>query len=141
MAPHIRPGFITGRNSIELRPVADAAPGHSPGVKEVDWAVRAGCTTALLATFPIVLLAGFAVMATSAGPTITRSPSMGADGRIVFLRQFRTTYRDNGGQDVPASSGIVTPVGRFLRLSGIARLPMIVDGWMGKIGLRAASGP
>ncbi len=78
-------------------------------------------------------------MVTSAGPTITHLPSLGSDGRIIFLRQFRTTYRDGGEQDIPASSGKVTPVGRFLRLSGIARLPMLADGWIGKIGLRAAS--
>lgn len=78
-------------------------------------------------------------MVTSAGPVITRLPSIGADGRLVYLRQFRTTYRDGGEQDVSASSGKVTPVGRLLRLSGIAGLPMLADGWMGKIGLRAAT--
>ena len=139
MAPHIRSGLVTGRNSIELRPVADDAPGQASGFADADWAVRAGCTFALLATFPIVLLAGLAVMMTSAGPIITRPPSISTDGRVVFLRQFRTTYLDDGEQDVPASSGKITPVGRFLRRSGVARLPMLADGWMGKIGLRAAT--
>ncbi len=140
MAPHIRPGLVTGRNSIELHPAADTAPGQTSGIGDADWAIRAGCTIALLATFPIVLLAGFAVMVTSAGPIVTRLPSMGSDGRVVFLRQFRTTYRDDRGPDVPARSGKITPVGRFLRLSGIARLPMLTDSWMSRLGLRAASG-
>ena len=139
MAPRIRPDLVIGRNSIELRTVADDALSQDSAVSGADWTVRVACTFALLATFPVVLLAGLAVITTSAGPTIIRLPSIDADGRVVFLRQFRTTYRDGGKQDSPASSGKVTPVGRFLRRSGIARLPMLADGWMGKVGLRTAT--
>jgi len=139
MAQQIRSNLISGRNSIELLPSAEDEPRHELGTGKADWTVRAGCTIALLATFPVVLLAGCAVMATSAGPTITRLPSMGADGRLVFLRHFRTTYCQDHRQDGPERSGNVTPVGRFLRLSGIDRLPMRADCWMGKVGLRAAT--
>jgi len=86
-----------------------------------------------------MLLAGLAVLVTSAGPTTTRSPSVDAGGRIVFLRRFRTTYRDDGGHDAPAGSANVTPVGWFLRLSGMARLPTLVDIWMSRSELLATT--
>jgi lipopolysaccharide/colanic/teichoic acid biosynthesis glycosyltransferase len=93
----------------------------------------------LLAALPVMILAAVAVLATSAGPMLTRSGRIGPDGRVVFLRQFRTTYRhENGHGALPGRSRAVTPVGWVLQRSGIARLPMLADVWEGKIGLAAA---
>ena len=93
----------------------------------------------LLAALPMMVAAAAAVLATSAGPTLTRSGHIGTDGRIVFLRQFRTTYRHEIGHGaLPGCSRGTTPVGWVLRRSGIARLPVLLDVWQGKIGLAAA---
>ena len=69
---------------------------------------------------------------------LTRSGHIGRDGRLVFLRQFRTTYRHAVEHGAPGRSRGTTPVGWLLRRSGIARLPMLADVWQGKIGLAAA---
>lgn len=135
MSPHIKSGLASSPNSVELRPIPDHGPGRSLAAGVSDWTVRARCVIALALALPIMLLARLAVLATSAGPAITRSPSIGADGRIVFLRRFRTTYRDGDGQDAPTGSSNITPVGRFLRLSRIARLPALVDVLMTRIGV------
>lgn len=140
MSSHIRSGLASGRNSIELQTVADDGPGRSLAAGISEGIIRVGCIIALIVAFPVMLLAGFAVLATSAGPTMTRSPSIGADGRVRFLRRFRTTYRACGEQETTAGSGDITPIGRLLKLSGIVRLPALMDVWMSRAGLIAASG-
>ncbi len=127
----LSPGRRTHRQPSATRPA-------QPWSADVPRAARAGCAVLLLVTSPVMVLAAVAVLATSAGPTLTRSARIGPDGRVVVLRQFRTTYRPAGGHGALPDPGGITPVGRVLRWSRIARLPMLADVWQGKIGLAAA---
>ncbi len=137
MSMHLGSALPSERNRAFLRPAAGLARWRfaaAPG-----WAARAGCAMLLLAALPVMALAAVAVLATSAGPTLTRLGRIGPDGRVVFLRQFRTTYRHEIGHGaLPSRSRRTTPVGWVLRRSGIARLPMLLDVWQGKVGLAAA---
>ena len=136
MSMHLGSALPSGRNRADLRPAAGLARwwlAAAPG-----WAARAGCAMLLLAVLPLLALATVAVLATSAGPTLTLSGRIGPDRRLVFLRQFRTTYRHEIGNWAPGRSRSTTPVGWVLRRSRIARLPMLLDVWQGKIGLAAA---
>ena len=138
MAMHLGSTLPLGRNRADLRPGADG-PARSWLADAPRWAARAGCGVLLLAALPVMAPAAAAVLATSAGPTLTRSGRIGPDGRVVFLRQFRTTYRHQIGHGaLPSRSRRTTPVGWVLRRSGIARLPMLLDVWQGKIGFMAA---
>ncbi len=137
MAKHLGSTLSLGRNRAYLGPSA-AGPALPWLADAPRWAARAGCGMLLLAALPVMVPAAAAVLATSAGPTFTRSGRIGPDGRIVFLRQFRTTYRHEIGHGAPSRTRRTTPVGWVLRRSGIARLPMLLDVWDGKIGLAAA---
>lgn len=101
---------------------------------------RAGCLLLLTLALPVMILAAAAVALTSPGPVTVRNASMAAEGRLVFLSQFRTTYchPGDGGARENGHSRAVTPVGKILRLSGIVRLPVLTDIWAGRIGLRHA---
>jgi len=138
MSPHIRPPLLSGRSDAGWEP-STASTARLRTMKEPLWAVRTSCATLLLFTLPVMVLAGIAVLATSPGPLLTWSASIGPDRRVVVLRRFRTTYGHGGGHGaVPDRPRGFTPVGWFLRQSGIARLPRLVDVWSGKIGLAAA---
>ena len=142
MSMHLGSTLSLGRRA-SLRPRAAGLGGAGLGgawlANAPGWAARAGCGLLLLAALPVMVPAAAAVLATSAGPILTRSGKIGPDGRVVFLRQFRTTYRHQMGHGVlPSRSRGVTPVGWVLRRSGIARLPMLADVCGGKIGLVAA---
>ena len=89
---------------------------------------RAACALLLVTMLPVLVLASLAVLLTSPGPVTVRSAGIADGGRVVLLRQFRTTYGDGRPR-------AVTPVGLFLRRSGIARLPILADVWAGRIGL------
>ncbi len=137
MAMHLGSTLSLGRNRAYLRPNT-AGPARSWLADAPRWAARAGCGVLLLAALPVMAPAAAAVLATSAGPTLTRLGRIGPDGRVVFLRQFRTTYRHEIGHGAPSRSRRTTPVGWVLRRSGIARLPTLLDVWQGKVGLAAA---
>lgn len=137
MSMHLGSALPSRRNRVCLRPAA--RPGRPWFAAAPGWAARVGCAALLLAALPLMALAAVAVLATSAGPTLTRLGRIGPDGRVVFLRQFRTTYRHEIGHGaLPSRSRRTTPVGWVLRRSGIARLPMLLDVWGGKVGLAAA---
>jgi lipopolysaccharide/colanic/teichoic acid biosynthesis glycosyltransferase len=137
MSMHLGSALPSERNRAFLRPSA-AGPARSWLADAPRWAARAGCGVLLLAALPVMVPAAAAVLATSAGPTLTRLGRISPDGRVVFLRQFRTTYRHEIGHGAPSRFRRTTPVGWVLRQSGIARLPMLLDVWQGKIGLVAA---
>ena len=137
MSMHIGSALPSGPSRAAL--LRGAARSRPWPAKASGWAARAGCGALLLAALPVMVLAAVAVLATSAGPTLTRSGHLGPEGRLVFLRQFRTTYRrDIEDEASPGRSCGVTPVGSVLRRSGIARLPVLLDVWQGRIGLAAA---
>jgi len=138
MSMHTGSALPSGQNRAYL-PLSEARPARPWLAAAPGWAARAGCAVLLLAALPVMALAAVAVLATSAGPTLTRLGRIGPDGRVVFLRQFRTTYRHEIGHGaLPSRSRRTTPVGWVLRRSGIARLPMLLDVWDGKVGLAAA---
>ncbi len=96
---------------------------------------RVACVALALLLMPMLLPLACAVLLTSPGPLTTRSARIGADGRLVFLRHFRTTYRRDCEQAPHAGT---TPVGWVLQRSGMAYLPVLVDVWAGKIRLADA---
>ena len=137
MPTPIGSALLSGPNHVHPRPkAARLIPQWSADAPR--WAARAGCGVFLLAAVPVMVPAAAAVLATSAGSLLTRSGRIGPDGRLVFLRQFRTTYRHEIGHGASRRSRRTTPVGWVLRRSGIARLPRLLDVWQGKIGLAAA---
>ena len=137
MPTHIGSALLSRRSHVHLWP-SGVRPARPWSANAPRWAARAGCGVLLLATLPVTVPAAAAVLATSAGPLLTRSGRIGPDGRLVFLRQFRTTYRHEIGHGAPRRSRRTTPVGWVLRRSGIARLPRLLDVWQGRIGLAAA---
>ncbi len=139
MALPITPNLLIDQDGVGVRSVTGRRTTrrlamHAPGLLDLG-----GCALLLTITLPVMVLAGLAVFASSSGPVTTYSAVIDADGRTVFLHHFRTTYRY--GRERSSLNGRtrgVTPVGWLLRLSGIARLPVLTDVWAGKIGLADA---
>ena len=115
MSPHIRSGLASGRNSIELRAVTDDGPGQSLAAGISEGVIRAGCIIALIVAFPVMLLAGFAVLVTSAGPTMTRLPSivLPTAGSGSYDASARPTVSAMASTRLTAGFGDITPIGRF----------------------------
>ena len=127
-----------GRDPNATTPDATTPNATTPGAPAL--ADRIGSAVLLALTLPVTVVAALAVLLTSPGPVIQRRAVVRADRRVVFVRRFRTTGR-HGRTQRRASVGeaqAVTPVGRLLELSHVARLPALVDVWAGRVRLSDA---
>lgn len=95
----------------------------------------------LMVTAPLWAMLAVLVKLTSAGPVIYRQERVGLGGRIFTIYKFRTMYKDaevNGpiwplepyGRDPRC-----TPVGRFLRWTGLDELPQLFNVLKGDMSL------
>ena len=74
---------------------------------------------------PVATLVAVAVAVTSAGPVMTRMPRLLPNGRIEFVRAFRTASLYNGR---------LTLVGRALIGSHLATLPVLASRFASRAG-------
>jgi len=115
-------------------------------------------TSGLFFMGPVLILAGFAVAASSPGPILSRQTRIGRDGNPFKALKFRTMHRDAGdrlreyltsneaAKHEWADTGKlrydprVTSIGVILRKSGFEQLPQlfnVVAGHMSLVGPRA----
>ncbi len=91
----------------------------------------------LVATLPVVAAVAVAIKATSPGPLFFRHLRVGRHGRVFPILKFRSmraeaeAYKDKPARGDPR----VTPVGRFLRQTGLDELPQIVNVLRGEMSL------
>jgi exopolysaccharide biosynthesis polyprenyl glycosylphosphotransferase len=91
----------------------------------------------LLLTLPLLTLAMIAVALTSPGPIIFRQKRIGERGEIFEIAKLRTLYANNGGDTswTPSGEARTTPVGGFLRRTGIDELPQLINVIRGQMSL------
>ncbi len=87
-------------------------------------------SVALLFIWPVLLAVALAVKLTSHGPIFSRQRYYGLCGEEIVVSKFRTAYVGD-----PKSAERVTRFGRFLRTTGLERLPQFVHVLQGKISI------
>ena len=100
---------------------------------------------ALIALSPLMAVVALAVKLSSPGPTLFRQRRIGQDGQIFEMLKFRSMYiPDKSVEFVPppgfAPGGVEgpdrrTPIGRFLRRSGLDELPQLINVVRGEMSL------
>jgi exopolysaccharide biosynthesis polyprenyl glycosylphosphotransferase len=93
-------------------------------------------------TFPIIVLATFAIRLESKGPILYRQLRVGQYNReynVYKFRSMRTDAEKNGPQWAEANDNRITRVGRFIRATRIDELPQlfnVLNGDMSMVGPR-----
>jgi exopolysaccharide biosynthesis polyprenyl glycosylphosphotransferase len=100
---------------------------------------------ALLVMAPVMALLAIAVKASSPGPVLFRQRRIGQDGQVFEMLKFRSMHiPDDDVEYVPppgfAPGGVEgpdrrTPIGRFLRRSGLDELPQLINVLRGEMTL------
>ena len=100
---------------------------------------------AILLLFPVMLVIGIIVKASSKGPVFFTQKRMGKDDRIFTILKFRSMYietpRDVATSELSDATKFITPVGAFLRKTSLDELPQlfnIIKGDMSLVGPRPA---
>lgn len=94
---------------------------------------------AIVILFPILLLLSILIKITSHGPLVYNFAKTGWRGQEIVVFRFRTTYATseiNGNLLQPSSvddDTRLTPVGRFLLMSGFDHLPQLFNALKGEI--------
>lgn len=100
---------------------------------------RAFAGTALVGLAPLLALTALAIKIDSPGPILFRQIRVGEKGRPFEILKFRSMVPDAtlraGGQVTRLDSPLVTPLGRFLRLSSIDELPQLINVLRGEMSL------
>ncbi len=149
-------GWVPGR-------LSGTAPSHRARRTWARGTKRAldltGAVLLLVVLWPVVLLAGLAVRATSPGPMLFRQVRVGLDGRTFTMLKLRTMRTDSSdrahrayvaalltGEAVPVDGlyklqgdDRVTRVGRLLRRTSLDELPQlwnVLRGHMSLVGPR-----
>jgi exopolysaccharide biosynthesis polyprenyl glycosylphosphotransferase len=99
----------------------------------------------LIALAPLMGVLAVAVKLSSPGPVLFRQRRIGQDGQIFEMLKFRSMhFLSEGEQSVPppgfAPGGVEgpdrrTPIGRFLRRSGLDELPQLINVLRGEMSL------
>jgi len=92
----------------------------------------------LLVLAPVLLLIGFVVKVTSAGPVFYRAQRVGKDGELFELYKFRSMFVDadrRGPAITVQNDPRITPVGRFLRSTKLDELPQLINVFRGQMSL------
>jgi hypothetical protein len=94
---------------------------------------------AIVILFPVLVLLSILIKITSRGPVVYNFIKTGWHGQEILVYRFRTTYT-TGDDDIelPDANAItddskLTPVGRFLLLSGFDHLPQLFNALKGEI--------
>lgn len=119
-------------------PAAGVAGGYA-GKRLIDGVIAA---TALLLLAPIMALLWLLVYVTSGGPGLFWSQRVGRDGRVFWMPKYRTMSEGaplSPREVLEGAEAHITPVGAWLRRSGLDELPQlwcILQGDMSIIGPR-----
>ncbi len=93
----------------------------------------------LLILWPVMLVAGIAVKATSKGPILFKQKRHGFNNETINVWKFRSMYTEmsdpSAVKAVTKNDPRVTPVGRFLRKSSIDELPQLFNVLAGDLSL------
>jgi exopolysaccharide biosynthesis polyprenyl glycosylphosphotransferase len=99
----------------------------------------------LLLLSPLMLLTAAAVKLSSPGPILFRQRRIGQDGQIFEMLKFRSMHLPTEVYEFEPSPGLApggvegldrrTPVGRFLRRSGIDELPQLLNVLRGEMSV------
>jgi undecaprenyl-phosphate galactose phosphotransferase/putative colanic acid biosynthesis UDP-glucose lipid carrier transferase len=91
----------------------------------------------LLLSAPVLLLAAALVKISSPGPIFCRQRFFSRGGQALRILQFRTTVAVQNGGPVMAITGArrLTPIGRFLRYTGLEALPQLISVLHGDMSL------
>ena len=87
-------------------------------------------SVALLATAPLILTAGLAVVLDDGGPMLFRQQRVGVGGRSFSILKIRSMCRDAEHRGPPFTVGDdprITRVGRLLRATKVDELPQLVN--------------
>jgi exopolysaccharide biosynthesis polyprenyl glycosylphosphotransferase len=100
---------------------------------------------ALIALAPVMAIVAMAVKLSSPGPMLFRQRRIGQDGQVFEMLKFRSMHiPDDDVEFVPppgfAPGGVEgpdrrTPIGRFLRRSGLDELPQLINVLRGEMTL------
>jgi exopolysaccharide biosynthesis polyprenyl glycosylphosphotransferase len=100
---------------------------------------------ALILLAPVMAVVGLAVKLSSPGPMLFRQRRIGQDGQVFEMLKFRSMHiPDDDVEFVPppgfAPGGVEgpdrrTPIGRFLRRSGLDELPQLINVLRGEMTL------
>ena len=100
---------------------------------------------AILLLFPVMLVVGIIIKATSKGPVFFKQKRMGKDDRTFTILKFRSMYvetpKDVATSELSDANKFITPVGAFLRKTSLDELPQllnIIKGDMSLVGPRPA---
>jgi hypothetical protein len=94
---------------------------------------------AIVVLFPVLLLLSILIKITSRGPLVYNFTKTGWRGQEIVVYRFRTTYLAGEiGGDIPANNSSaddsrLTPVGKFLLMSGFDHLPQLFNALKGEI--------
>lgn len=97
---------------------------------------------AIVVLFPILVLVSILIKATSRGPLVYNFTKKGWRGQDITVYRFRTTYisdnyeselRDINPESVVVHDSRLTPIGRFLLMSGLDHLPQLFNALRGEI--------
>jgi lipopolysaccharide/colanic/teichoic acid biosynthesis glycosyltransferase len=108
-----------------------------------------GASIGLLASLPILVVAGVSIKLTSSGPVFFKQSRCGQFGRPFLIYKLRTMsnnaeqtkhlLEDLNERDGPAfkiqNDPRVTPIGKFLRATGIDELPQLINVLKGEMAL------
>jgi O-antigen biosynthesis protein WbqP len=121
------------------RSAATAIGGDYAGKRLADAVVAA---SALVALAPLMVLIWLVVYVSSGGPGLFWSERVGRDGRSFWMPKYRTMSEDaplSPREALEGAEAHITPVGAWLRRSGLDELPQlfcILRGDMSIIGPR-----
>lgn len=101
-----------------------------------DWVIAG---TSLLLLAPALAAIALGVKLTSPGPIFFRQERVGLKGRLFLIWKFRSMAVDAmeraGGHVTRLDSPLVTPFGRFLRVSSLDELPQLINVVRGEMSL------
>jgi putative colanic acid biosynthesis UDP-glucose lipid carrier transferase len=91
----------------------------------------------LLFSAPVLLLIAVLVKISSPGPIFCRRRFFSRGGRTLRILQFRATVAVQNGGPCLAIAGErrLTPIGRFLRRTGLEKLPQLINVVRGEMSL------
>jgi exopolysaccharide biosynthesis polyprenyl glycosylphosphotransferase len=99
----------------------------------------------LILLSPVMALVGLAVKLSSPGPMLFRQRRIGQDGQVFEMLKFRSMYLPTEVYEFEPTPGLApggiegldrrTPVGRFLRRSGLDELPQLLNVLRGEMSI------
>jgi len=99
----------------------------------------------LLALSPVMAVLAIAVKLSSPGPILFRQRRIGQDGQVFEMLKFRSMHVPSGDTEFVPPPGFApggvegpdrrTPIGRFLRRSGLDELPQLINVLRGEMSL------